>query len=143
MLPALLSLPAKLTTLLGRLTSTRATKLDNLDATISSRSSLTQAQAASGVWASATRTLTSAPSVIKSVQRGTIQITSGTQAWVMITQVVPAKTFIVSSYSGPWDIDESSRIRLSLTLDGLSVRADRTGFNGQSCYVSFEVVEFY
>ncbi len=143
MLPALLSLPAKLTTLLGRLTSTRATKLDYLDVAISSRSSLTQAQAASGVWASATRTLTSAPSVIKSVQRGTIQITSGTQAWVMITQVVPAKTFIVSSYSGPWDIDESSRIRLSLTLDGLSVRADRTGFNGQSCYVSFEVVEFY
>ncbi|MBP8284427.1 MAG: hypothetical protein KAX46_11045, partial [Chromatiaceae bacterium] len=126
MLPALLSLPAKLTTLLGRLTSTRATKLDYLDVAISSRSSLTQAQAASGVWASATRTLTSAPSVIKSVQRGTIQITSGTQAWVMITQVVPAKTFIVSSYSGPWDIDESSRIRLSLTLDGLSVRADRT-----------------
>lgn len=143
MLPALLALPGKLTTLMTRLTDTRATKLDNLDATISSRSSLTQAQAASGVWASATRTLTSAPSVIKSVQRGTIQITSGTQALVMITHVVPAKTFIVSSYSGPWDIDENSRIRLSLTLDGLSVRADRTGNNGSSCYVSFEVVEFY
>lgn len=143
MLPALLALPGKLTTLMTRLTDTRATKLDNLDATISSRSSLTQAQAASGVWASATRTLTSAPSVIKSVQRGTIQITVGTQAWVLITQVVPAKTLIVSSYSGPWDIDENSRIRLSLTLDGLSVRADRTGVNGHSCYVSFEVVEFY
>lgn len=142
MLPALLSLPAKLTTLLGRLTSTRATKLDYLDVAISSRSSLTQAQAASGVWAAATRTLTS-NAVIKSVQRGTLQISSGTSLTVSITQVTAAKSFVVSTISGPWDTDANSRVRLALASNGASLVATRDLYQGSSGIVAFEVIEFY
>lgn len=143
MLPALLSVPAKLATLLARLTSTRATKLDNLDALISSRSTLTQAQATAGVWAAATRTLTSWLT-IKSVQRGTLQITaSSLTASVTITAVTIGKAFIVTSYSGPWETDDISRVRLS--LGATAVTGTRTsGAQGKSSsIVSFEVVEFY
>lgn len=139
MLPALLSIPSKISAALTNLTG----QITTLSTLVNTRSTLTQAQAATGVWANATRTLTSAPSVIKSVQRGTIQVTNNTQAWVMITAVNPAKTFVVSSISGPWDTDANSRIRITLTGDGLSVRADRTGTNYSSGIVSFEVVEFY
>lgn len=142
MLPALLSLPAKLTTLMARLTATRATKLDNLDALISSRSTLTQAQAASGVWAAATRTLTT-PAGIKGVQRGTLQISSGTSLTVSITPVTAAKSFVVSTISGPWYTDENSRVRLALASNGASLVATRDLYQSSSGIVAFEVIEFY
>ena len=142
MLPALLSLPAKLTTLLGRLTSTRATKLDYLDVAISSRSSLTQAQAASGVWAAATRTLTT-PAGIKGVQRGTLYISSGTSLTVSITPVTAAKSFVVSTISGPWYDDANSRVRLALASNGASLVATRDNYQYSSGVVAFEVIEFY
>lgn len=144
MLPALLSLPAKISTLLGRLTSTRAGYLDRLDTTISSRSSLTQAQAASGVWSAAARTLTTQV-CIKSVQRGTIQLTAPQLTGsVAISAVTVGKAFIVSSYSGPWDIDASSRVRLSLTSTTVvGTRTSQGSPSTTSCIIAFEVVEFY
>lgn len=143
MLPALLSLPAKLTSLLARLTSTRAAKLDYLDVAISSRSSLTQAQAASGVWSAATRTLTT-PAGIKGVQRGTLQISSyGTSLTVSITPVTAAKSFVVSTISGPWYDDDNSRVRLALASNGASLVATRDYYQYSSGIVAFEVIEFY
>lgn len=150
MLPALLSLPGKLSTLLTRLSDARATKLDNLDATISSRSTLTQAQAASGVWANATRSLTTQV-CIKSVHRGTIQVVyPNLTASVAISPAVDdKKTFIVCSASGPWEADNVSRLRLALATNGLSIVATRsaTTMGGElyppSGIYSFEVVEFY
>jgi len=78
MLPALLSLPGKLSTLLARLTADRATKLDNLaylDASIATRSTLTAAQASAQVWAETSRSLTTGTG------RG-VFLTSGT-AWTV------------------------------------------------------------
>ena len=55
-------------TLTSRLTATRASNLDKLDATISSRSTLTAQQ----VWSAPSRTLTQSISAIKSIQTGYI-----------------------------------------------------------------------
>ncbi len=143
MMPALLAIPAKLATLLSRLTAARAGYLDRLDATISSRSTLTQAQAASGVWAAATRTLTSGNS-IKSVQRGTLQIVyPNVTASVAITAVTIGKAFIVASYAGPWDTDATSRVRLSLGATAVTGTRYSATVGTNSSIVSFEVVEFY
>ncbi|MBP8282826.1 MAG: hypothetical protein KAX46_02765 [Chromatiaceae bacterium] len=146
MMPVLLAIPAKLATLLTRLSSARASNLDNLNATISSRSTLTQAQAAAGVWAAASRTLTSSAAVIKSVQRGTVQLTgTALTASVSITAVTATKAFIVQSYAGPWDTDATSRVRLALASNGLTVVATRFSYGAgvASSIVAYEVVEFY
>ena len=145
MMPALLSLSSKLATLISRLTSTRASNLDNLNATVSSRSTLTSAQAASAVWGADTRTLTTAPSAIKSIQRGTVQITSQSlTATVSITTVNASKSFITSTIAGPWDQDDVSRLRLAISSNGQSLVATRYAADGgvPSGIVSYEIVEF-
>lgn len=146
MLPAILSIPAKMATLLARITSTRATNLDNLDATVSTRSTLTSAQAATAVWGAATRTLTSVtvtsmPSVIDSIQEVSGNMTTLTLD-VTITAVTVAKSVIVfAGASGPAGgaMDYFPRATL---INSTTVRITRQGTGVGTTQYAFYVVEF-
>jgi ABC-type hemin transport system ATPase subunit len=108
MIGILASIPGKLATLLGRLTAGRATNLDNLDATISTRaiasSALSNAQ-----WTNARATkldyldvpvssvMPVASSVIQSIQYGTLTWGNGVTApTVAISAVVVAKSALIN-----------------------------------------------
>lgn len=146
MLPALLSSLAQLTTLVTRLTEARTQNLDNLNATVSSRSTLTSAQAASAVWGAATRTLTSLtvtsiPSIIDTIQQvvGTLSVVS---ADVTINAVVTAKTIVVFAGStGPSGsaMDFFPRAQL---LNSTTLRITRGASSGGATNYTFFVVEF-
>ena len=144
MMPALLSLSSKLSTLISRLTSTRASNLDNLNATISSRSTLTSAQAASAVWGAATRTLTSVsvtsiPSIVDSIQRVSGSMIVSTTD-ITINAVVVARTFIVfagatGQLGGAMDYFPTATL-----VNSTTVRITRVATTGATNY-SFFVVE--
>lgn len=144
MIGALMGVPGKLKTLLDRLTSTRATALDNLDAAISTRAS-------ASVWTGALATELDglAPAIaaipttpINSIQYNTVTIsdtnTSGTRT---ITSVNTAKSVLVylgGSYSA--STMNASVGRITLT-NATTVTADRGGTSG-NLIISFAVVEF-
>ena len=102
MMPALLSLSSKIANLISLVTSAR----DDLLTAVSSRSTLTSAQAASAVWGAATRTLTSVsvtsiPSIVDSIQRVSGNLTNQSTD-ITINAVVVARTFVVyAGASGP------------------------------------------
>lgn len=114
----------------------------NLDAKISSRATN------SGVWANSTRTLTSAPSPIKSIQRGTTAVpTKENSTDVTISQVNVSKSFInlISIvYKGASSNDYQGTIN-ALLISSDTLRIEHTGSGGTSitgASVSWEVVEF-
>lgn len=145
MIGALMGVPGRLKTLLDRLTSTRATALDNLDAAISTRAS-------ASVWTGALATELDglAPAIaaipttpINSIQYNTVTIsdtnTSGTRT--LGTTVNAAKSVLVylgGSYSA--STMNASVGRITLT-SGTTVTADRGGTSG-NLIISFCVVEF-
>ena len=145
MMPALLSLSSKLATLISRLTSTRASNLDNLDAAVSSRSTLTSAQAASAVWGAATRTLTSVsvtsiPSIVDSIQRVSGNLTTQTTD-ITITAVVVARTFVVyAGGSGPSG-GAADFLPVATLINSTTLRVSRGAAAGSTTMYSFFVVE--
>ncbi len=144
MLPALLSIPAKMATLLSRLTSGRASNLDNLDAAISTRSTLTSAQAASAVWGAATRTLTSVsvtsiPSIVDSIQRVSGSMNVPTTD-ITINAVVVARTFIVFAGATGQSGGAMDYFPTATLVNSTTVRITRVATTGATNY-SFFVVE--
>lgn len=144
MMPALLSLSSKLATLISRLTSTRASNLDNLDAAVSSRSTLTSAQAASAVWGAATRTLTSVsvtsiPSIVDSIQRVSGSMNVSTTD-ITINAVVVARTFIVFAGATGQSGGAMDYFPTATLVNSTTVRITRVATTGATNY-SFFVVE--
>ena len=146
MLPALLSIPAKMATLLARLTSGRASNLDNLDAAVTTRSTLTLAQAASAVWGAATRTLTSVsvtsiPSIVASIQRVSGDMSAGISLDITITAVTVAKSVVIfAGCSGPAGGGMDFFPRATL-VNSTTLRLSR-GINTGTTQYSFFVLEF-
>ena len=170
-----------LDTLLGRLSTTRANNLDNLNATISSRQPdvLTSTQAnrldinvgsrlpgttthrdridtsissrsshsAASVWSVATRTLTSAPSPIKSVQRGATEMDAGVHLVnTTISSVTLSKSFVIFSlrttYSGTSSRHHATWSTGRLT-SSTNLRFERAGDDGDEVLTfAWEIVEF-
>lgn len=144
MIGALMGVPGKLKTLLDRLTSTRATALDNLDAAISTRASASvwHAGLASELDGLAPAIAAIPTTPINSIQYNTVTVsdtaTSGTRT---ITSVNTAKSVLVylgGSYSA--STMNASVGRITLT-NSTTVTADRGGTSG-NLIISFCVVEF-
>ena len=96
----LLGVPGKLKTLLDRLTAGRAANLDQITSTRMARMDTTVGSRATnaGVWTNGTRTLTSAPSPIKSIQSGVYEETLSGESMgsrdVTISAVTAAKSVV-------------------------------------------------
>lgn len=114
----------------------RAALLDNLDALISSRAT------AAGVWAAASRTLTAAPSVIRSIQYGQIYFTFNSAATLTIAPVDVTKTMLL--FLGTTNADSIFALALArlFLVSSTSVRAEKWNDGGNGTYVNFCVVEF-
>lgn len=117
-------------------TATRAALLDNLDALISSRATATD------VWAAATRTLTAAPSVIKSIQHCNVDLTSNimqlTIAPINLDKAFITWTGVVSANTG----FPGHGVRLNF-YDNYRVTVSRVENGTTQASVSFDVIEFY
>jgi hypothetical protein len=154
MIDFLLGVPGKLSTIYTYLTthlgSTRAAKIDNLDATVSSRA------AASTALSSATWTNTKAGYIdaaitgrlgsIKAIYRGTIAL-SGTSssATATITAVVTEKSVIMllgANHSGGVDRDAQVIARIELTNSTTVTAYHGSGSPGTSITVGYQVIEF-
>ena len=139
-------------------TQARAIKLDNLDATISSRAS---SQQVGGVQLGVDTTLQRltellSKSVVKSVQRGVVQWESknnmcGKEVTVNFAQVNPSKTIVLLQASHgdfddkPTHVAQASLASLSATSMQLnvSILSDSQYFYNESIFASWQVVEFY
>lgn len=140
MLGFLAGLPGQLATLTSRLTSARATKLDNLDAAVSSTAP------ASTALSSATWTGTKAGYIdaavssrlgsIKSIQRGFVNVGAGaTSGTATITAVNPAKSIL--THLGGGAVDAHSRIELT---DATTITANLG--SSSAGVVGWQLVEF-
>lgn len=124
MIPALLGLPGKIKTLLDRLTSVRATALDDLDATISSRAPASTAMS-NATWSDAraakvdyldVAVSTRLSTVINSIQQ--ISYSSGAVAinahTFTISAVTVAKTIVLGycseAVAGAWIVTNTTTI---------------------------------
>lgn len=97
----------------------------------------------SAIWGStSTRTLTSAATVINSIQYGTVALTNGsTSATATITSVDTSKAVLINlGYTVSEDTAKDALARLSLT-NSTTVTATR-GASVNTCTVGFCVVEF-
>lgn len=126
-------------------TSSRASKLDNLDAAITSRSS----HSATDVWAAGTRTLTSAPSPIKSLQSGLVD-TSTTSAGtlpqgryvdVTITSVDTAKAILLHSVLGGYS--DTAANALTLARGGAANSSGYYAIEAKAYLASATTIRFY
>ena len=140
MMPALLSLSSKIANLISLVTSAR----DDLLTAVSSRSTLTSAQAASAVWGAATRTLTSVsvtsiPSIVDSIQRvsGIMNVTTTD---ITINAVVVARTFIVFAGATGQSGGAMDYFPTATLVNSTTVRITRVATTGATNY-SFFVVE--
>ena len=127
--------------LTGNLSTTRAAKIDNLNATISSRAT------ASSVWTNGTRTLTSMPSVIKSIQRGTFKgnMEAGSSVSIPISEVNTSKAFVnlptsAARSSSTFHLGSLSARLRSSTL--LYLKWSNTYDGDFTREISWEVIEF-
>ena len=144
MLDFLAGVPGKLKTLLDRLTATRATNLDNLDAAISTRVS-------SSVWTNALASeldglapaIAALPtSFINSIQHktGSISGTAGS-ATVTITAVTTAKTVLIPL--GWYDNgSQNTPAQMALTNSTTVTLSRATPGASTITYVNFIVLEF-
>lgn len=153
MVELLAGVPGKLKTLLGRFTATRAAALDNLDAAITSRAPANTA-VSNAVLTDARvaylDNLSAAPLRIKSIQRGVINIFSGTgtaTGTATITAVNPEKTELrLLGYHGYrtdtgelWN--EPARVRLASATSVVAQRVTSSAVI--STAVSWELTEYY
>lgn len=124
MIGLLASIKSGITTLTGRLTSGRATALDNLDAAVTTRLGS-----------------------IKSIQRNTIVIavTAGTGSNTASISSVTTSKSIITNLGATQDgvFASPCTVRLALT-NGTTVTASAAGANGSSVNVTvgYQVVEF-
>jgi hypothetical protein len=144
MLDFLAGVPGKLKTLLDRLTATRATNLDNLDAAISTRVS-------SSVWTNALAAeldglapaIAALPaSFVNSIQHKTGTVTgTSASATVTITGVTTAKTVLIML--GWYDNgSQATPVHIALT-NTTTVTISRAAPGASTItYVSFIVLEF-
>jgi hypothetical protein len=152
MMELLLGLPKQVADLLARLTSTRATNLDNLDATTSSRAPASTALSTTN-WTSGRAAnldnldalISSRLGAIKSMQRGYIQIASGaTFQTATITAVVPPKSLLMLL---GWAVNDTGfngnndTAHLTFT-NSTTITATRFGNGTTSPILSYQVVEF-
>ena len=155
----LFGLPGKVATLLTRITSARATKLDNLDAAIStvsvaatalSTSNWTNARAAlidncdatlSTEFATVASDIAAIPGSLKSVQRGTsTAISSNTTTNATITAVDLAKSFLIfSENSSNGNLQSQHEGSITTTTN---IRFTRKATSSGNDSISWFVVEF-
>lgn len=106
-----------------------------LDAAISSD--------AARVWAANTRTLTSAPSVIKSIQHLSIFLEpNNTSTNVTIVNVNLSKSVLVVHGSSGYGTTNGMFLRVNL-VDGYTVNLYRLGADAQYLYTALSIVEFW
>lgn len=103
--------------------STRASKLDNLDATISSRSTLTSGQVATSVWSDPTRSLTSTErtAIAQSVLSSNIDGYTLEEVNKLVSAVLCGKSEINANIITFYGIDGVTA-RLTCNTDGEGVR---------------------
>lgn len=140
-------------------TQARAVKLDNLDATISSRASSQQVDSVRGGVDTTLQGVTELLSkgTVKSVQRGVVQWAStakwcGKEVTVNLAQVNPSKTIVLlQSSHGKFDSDGNYVAQASLaSLSATSMQLNVTIFcnaapyvSNSTVYASWQVIEFY
>ena len=139
-------------------TQARAIKLDNLDATISSRASSQQVDGVRGGVDTTLQGVTELLSkgTVKSVQRGVVQWASsnkmcGKEVTVNFAQVNPSKTIVLLQASHgdfnskPVHVAQASLASLSATSMQLnvSILSNNQYFSNESIFASWQVVEFY
>jgi len=81
-------------------------------------------------------------SVTKSVQYGSVTITTGTSNTATITSVDTTKAVLITLGSS-CDIDNATYTPRATLTNATTVTATRVGSGGQTTVTSFVVVEFY
>lgn len=118
-------------------TPARAALLNSLDALISSRAT------DAGVWAAETRTLTAAPSVIKSIQQGEIAMNgTPTTVYATISPVNLSKTVATFQGSSCNEASVIGRVAARVKMFNANTVEATRGTSGGDIYVNFTVVEF-
>ena len=108
------------------LTSTQSTQLSNCDTTISSRASPSSQMTG----------------IIKSIQRGTINLTSASSGTATISSVTTSKAVLYFlGYDSNNDYIPDAAVRLSLT-NSTTITANKNGSTGIAA-VNWQVVEYY
>jgi hypothetical protein len=151
MIGALMGVPGKLKTLIDRLTSTRATNLDNLDATVSSRAAASTALS-TATWTSTRAGYMDSYLRIKSIQRGTITIEGSTtmsNTATLSPSVDVSKSLIM--HLGVEMISDNTagfqqmnaRVALTNSTTVTASLLNNASFDAPGAVVGYQVVEFY
>ena len=141
-------LPGQMATLLARLTATRATNLDNLDAAVSTRAAASTALSTATWTGARAANLDTIPSLltsaIKSIQQISLSLASVSSASATITSVNTAKAIVVPAgawLSGGTSITAADTAVMLNMTSATNVTATRGTSNG-TLAVRFFVVEF-
>ena len=141
-------LPGQMATLIGRLTATRATNLDNIDAAVSTRAAASTALS-TATWTNALAAdialIPSIPtSAIKSIQFISVSMTTSlTSATATITSVNTAKSMMVGmSLYNDSSSAAAAACMATFTLTNATTVTVNRGVTGGNIYCKAFVVEF-